>query len=56
MRVKQSEVSDRYRDAGALKQVLLPADGVPAAAAGLLLGGEPLGILGPQVDAPLSPS
>ena len=37
MRVKQSEVSDRHRNAGALKQVLLPADGVPAAAASLLL-------------------
>ena len=37
MRVEQSEVSDRHRNAGALKQVLLPADGVPAAAASLLL-------------------
>ena len=37
MRVEQSEVSDRHRNTGALKQVLLPPDGVPAGAAGLLL-------------------
>ena len=37
MGVQQSEVSDRHRDTGALKQVLLPPDGVPAGAAGLLL-------------------
>ena len=37
MGVQQSEVSDRDRNTGALKQVLLPPDGVPAGAAGLLL-------------------